>query len=238
MIRDNLYSPETNALFDKLANKVTRKHCAELAASAISPDVAALRGYTSIDRKAASSLRLGYGFADYQAGCAPGLLLPTWDVFGKQTGAMFKPDNPRTRTKANGRQQVVKYEQPAGSRLIIDAPPICRPDLDKLSVDLWITEGIKKGDSLASHGRCAIALTGGVWGWICTSADGAKVALPDWREIALNGRRIFIAYDSDAITKPEVMKAERELAAYLTSRGAKVFIVRIPAPQDEQDEVA
>jgi Domain of unknown function (DUF3854) len=221
----DIYSADVSALFEGLDEKVSRKDCAELIASGISLDVARLRGYATIET--ASALRIGYGFADYQAR-VPGMLLPLHDVFGKQGGAMFKPTMPRM----IGAKKKIKYETVAGSRLMLDVPPICQPDLGKPTVDLWITEGVKKGDALASQGRCCAIDLMGVWGWLGTNPDGGKTALVDWREMALNGRKVRIAFDSDAAVKPEVAKAERELAAYLTARDAKVLIVRVPPAED------
>jgi hypothetical protein len=218
------YSTEALALFEGLDEKVSRKDCAELVASGISLDVARLRGYATVEQ--VNVLRIGYGFADFQAR-VPGLLFPFHDVFGKQSGAVFKPMQPRM---IGGKKQI-KYEYIAGSRLMLDVPPTCQPDLGNPVVDLWITEGVKKGDALASQGRCAIDLPG-VWGWLGTNPDGGKTALVDWREVALNDRKVFIAFDSDAADKPEVAQAEKELAAYLTARSAKVTIVRIPPAED------
>ena len=141
---------------------------------------------------------------------------------------MFKPDTPRSIPNRKGKLRLAKYEQPRGSRLMLDVPPICLAHIGNPVVDNFIVEGIKKADCLASKGRCAITLTGGVWGWLGTNEHGGKTALPDWREVALNGCRVFICFDSDAATKPEISQAQRELAAYLTSRGAKVFVITVP----------
>jgi hypothetical protein len=56
------------------------------------------------------------------------------------------------------------------------------------------------------------------------------VALPDWHDIALNGRRVVLAFDSDVTRKPAVAKALTELAGYLESpsRGAKVEYLHLP----------
>ena len=53
----------------------------------------------------------------------------------------------------------------------VDCPPRCRPGLADPAVPLWITEGQKKADALASRGLCAIALLG-VWNWRGTNACG------------------------------------------------------------------
>src|SRR5208282_5888394 len=107
----------------------------------------------------------GFAFADYQCR-VPGMVLPLWDVFGKQASAQFKPDNPRL----DARKKPIKYETPGGSRVLIDVPPIVQPDLGEPKKALWITEGTKKADSAASLGLVCVALQG-VWNWRGTNED-------------------------------------------------------------------
>jgi Domain of unknown function (DUF3854)/Type IV secretory system Conjugative DNA transfer len=81
-------------------------------------------------------------------------------------------------------------------------------------------EGWKKADALAGIGKCVIAL-GGVWNWCHCDAQGHS-GVPiddDWQPIlpSLDGRRVFICYDSDAVSNPSVGLAERRLANFLAS---------------------
>ena len=85
---------------------------------------------------------------------------------------------------------------------------------------LFITEGIKKGDALASRDLCAVALLG-VWNWRGTNTEGGKVALPDWESVALNGRQVYIMFDSDVMVKQSVHAALVRLKAFLETRGAR-----------------
>ena len=143
MATQNEYGTAAAEISKALAGKLLPHHAAELAASAISPDVAALRGYLSIKTyKDASVLGVAYGFADFQRR-TPGLLVPQWDVFGKSVTAQYKPDNPRK----DSRGRAIKYETPTNGRVLIDVPPICQPDLNNPSKALWITEGAKKADA-------------------------------------------------------------------------------------------
>lgn len=57
---------------------------------------------------------------------------------------------------------VIKYETPKDAGMRLDTSPSCRVKLADPSAPLWITEGIKKGDALASASFCAVALLG-VW---------------------------------------------------------------------------
>ena len=75
-------------------------------------------------------------------------------------------------------------------------------------------EGIKKGDALVSVDCCAVSLLG-VWNWRGTNDAGGKTVLAAWESIALNNRRVFIAFDSDVMTKPEVHQALARLSGFL-----------------------
>ena len=50
-----------------------------------------------------------------------------------------------------------------------------------------------------------------------TNRYRGKVALPDWRDVALNNRDVIIAYDGDVARKQQVRQAMGELARYLSS---------------------
>ena len=176
--------------------------------SGISPEVIAERGYRTIDKRA-EALRLG--FAEAQAR-APALLLPVWDVSGEVASYQLRPDEPRLL-----RDRLVKYETRFGDRMVLDAHPFARPGLSDPSVPLFITEGIKKGDALVSKGCCAVALLG-VWNWRGTNEQGGRVALSDWEAVALNGRQVYICFDSDIMLKPQVHQALARLKAFLETR--------------------
>src|SRR5439155_6742913 len=61
---------------------------------------------------------------------------------------------------------------------------------------------------------------------------GGTTALADWEAIALKGRRVLLAFDSDVSLKPEVRIALERLAAFLSSRGAVVRVIYLPASDD------
>ena len=96
---------------------------------------------------------------------------------------------------------------------------------------LLVTEGSKKADSAVSHGLVCVSVLG-VWYWRGTNPVGGKVALPEWHDMALNGRRVILAFDSDLSRKPGVRKALGELANYLQSKDAKVEYLHLPDPED------
>ena len=112
--------------------------------------------------------------------------------------------------------------------MVIDCPPSVQLHLEDVDRPLVITEGPIKADSAVSHGLVCIALLG-VWSWKGTRG---KVALPDWDSIALYGREVYVCFDSDVMTKPQVQQALVRLGAFLTRRGAEVAYVYLPESEN------
>ena len=71
-----------------------------------------------------------------------------------------------------------------------------------------------------------------MWNWRGTNEKGGKTVLPDWESIALNDRRVFLVFDSDAMEKQGVHAALERLERFLKSRGALVKIVYLPGDGD------
>lgn len=189
-------------------------HLAELRASAISDDIIAERGYETITNPKALPLQFVHSQRERH-----GLLIPIRDVTGKIVIWQLKPDNPRIDAKGTP----IKYETAKDGRTCIDVPDRVLPYLRDKDRDLWITEGCKKVDSGLSNGlSCIIGLLG-VDGW---SSDG--MALPDWKEIALRGRRVVIAFDSDVMTKGSVRAALERFARWLEMQQAEVRYLTLP----------
>ena len=195
------------------------QHARLLADSAISVEVAKARGYVSVDTKSRLD-SIGIAKAGRNV---PGLLIPIHGVDGTVRTYQYRPDTPRL--SQDGKP--IKYETPVRSRLCIDVPPPIRHQLGDPSVPLWITEGARKADAAVSAGLACIALLG-VWGWRGKNGRGGKAALPCWDSIALNGRDVYIAFDSDVMTKKAVQHALDRLAAFLRSRDARVHLVYLP----------
>ena len=188
--------------------------------SGISQEVIEERGYfTASDPERLAEL----GFPERQRS-TPALVIPVHRADGKKVFCRSRPDNPREDPARPARS--IKYEQPAGTNVVLDVPPRVRGLRYKKDVRLWIVEGEKKADSLVSRGECAIGLLG-VWSW---KRNGYP--LPDWDHFRISGREVHIAFDSDAERKVQVRLARSALAAYLAARGAKVKIIKLP---DEAD---
>jgi hypothetical protein len=189
-----------------------------LRGSAISPDVMLARSYRSVsDPRELESL----GFAAYQRQ-VPTLLMPVHSIEGTVALHQARPDEPR-----NGRNgKPLKYETPEGAHLVIDVPPSVRGRVLDPTCPLWVTEGIKKADAAASADICCIGLVG-TWGW---RRKGAP--LPDWRRIPLDGRRVYLAFDSDVTDKPQVRQALAALLAFVRDHGAQARVIYLPGAED------
>jgi hypothetical protein len=174
--------------------------------SGISEEVIAARGYrTATDPD--ELLELGFGKPQRRT---PSLVVPVHGVDGTIRFYRSRPDNPRTDPDRPDR--LIKYEQPHGTPVALDVPPLARDGLKDVSRRLWIVEGEKKADALVSREEIAIALLG-VWNW---KKDGWM--LPDWEEVRLMDREILIAFDSDTATNYQVRLAEDALAKALEGR--------------------
>jgi P4 family phage/plasmid primase-like protien len=130
---------------------------------------------------------------------------------GARVSAQWKPRIP----VPNRDGKKMKYASPKGQASRLDVHPRNRDKIADPTVELWITEGIKKADSLTSRGLCVVALTG-VFNW--RSQYGS---LGDWEDIPLKGREVTICFDADARTNPNVLRAMIRLGNWLKSKGVK-----------------
>jgi Domain of unknown function (DUF3854) len=179
--------------------------------SGIGARVVVKRGYRTVTRKAELE-RLGFGRSQRNV---PALLMPIYSPTGEIVLYQSRPNEPRI----GKRGKPIKYETPSGVSMALDVHPFCRERLGDPTAPLFITEGIKKADALVSRGLCAVALIG-VWSWRGTNEYGGKMALPEWESVALNGRKVYIVFDSDVMEKREVYAALCRLKNFLESRGA------------------
>ncbi|MGW2213247.1 DUF3854 domain-containing protein, partial [Streptomyces sp. NPDC001781] len=192
--------------------QVSDHHAAELDASVISPDVRDARGYETLYGTEEDRARLREEsipvWAWREESAFPGLLIPLYRVTGERIGAMFKPGQPQPH---EGKR--VKYAASKGkSRL--DVPPMMANAVRTVSAPLWITEGVKKADALASKGIPVVTLSG-VYNW-----RGTHGTLGDWEDIPLKGRTVVVCFDADAKTNRMVLNAMRRLGLWLESKGA------------------
>lgn len=234
----------TTTVTDVLEQRLEKSHRDELIRdSAISPDVVAERGYATV-KSPNIALRDGYGrdtreqlraqgfpsWAIRENYFYPGLLVPMYTPRGQRIPGQWKPRNPVPGPNGK-RMRYASAKSP--SRLDVhprwtkDPDPDGRearlPVIQDPTIPLWITEGVKKADSLTSRDICAVALAG-VYNWRNTHAT-----LGDWEDVRLKGREVIICFDADAVIKPDVQRAMARLGKWLKYKGAqKVWYLVVP----------
>lgn len=192
----------------------------------VSHDVAHERGYVQI-MSFAQLDAYQHQLTQKQQRQTPGLLVPIYRL-GESVVYTYvlRPDKPRI--DASG--STIKYEWPAGVDLCLDVLPRYHDALCDASIPIWITEGAKKADALASAlGSTIVPISiNGVWAWGKNDSSRAFQPLPDLDAIDWTGRAVVLAFDSDVLQKSAVQSALRALAKHLKGRGAKVRILILP----------
>ena len=201
--------------------------------SGIAPEVIAERGYRTLTMTEAATLLPTLRFSAVQSRLGSGLLFPLTLPDDPAPLYQFRPDRPRQDEDG----KAIKYEIPLKTTQRLILHPRALAALRDGTGPVYVTEGAKKVDSLLSRG--ATPLGGiGVWSFTVkrTAAEkkrGApKVLLPDWQQVALQGRQVIIVFDSDAAFNTDVERAEAELGALLRATGAQVMRVRLPSAPD------
>lgn len=199
--------------------------------SAIGEEVVVGRGYRTLgrpsnadDRPRQELKRLGIPtWAINEDRYFPGLLIPLYRPSGERISAMWKPRVP----VRNRDGKPMKYAAAKGRPSVIDVHPINRDRIVDITVPLWVTEGVKKADALATQGICAVALSG-VYNWRSTLG-----ALGDWEDVPLRGRQVVICFDADARHNPNVMRAMVRFGRWLKAKGVKqALYLIVPAEVD------
>lgn len=204
-------------------------HQQELEASCISLDVQAARRYETLygsdeDKARLKELRVPrWAWRDEMA--FPALLLPMYRVTGEEIGVQFKPALPQE--APGGKKQ--KYASQSGTPNRLDVPPAVADAVRDPSSPLWVTEGIKKADCLASYGRPVITLTG-VFNWRSKSGT-----LGDWEDVPLAGRDVVICFDADTREKRTVMLAMQRFGRWLESKQARPLYLIVPGEVERAD---
>lgn len=96
---------------------------------------------------------------------------------------------------------------------------------DDVTEPLMITEGEKKSEKACKAKLPCISIPG-VWAW--RSKKKGIAAIPDFDAIKWKGRKVYLCFDNDLMTNPDVIGALNALAHELTSRGANVHIKYLP----------
>jgi hypothetical protein len=201
-------NPTPNTLSDSHARMIYEE-------SGISPDVATARGYRTIRHRS----EVPAEFANWQRRL--GLLVPTHSPSGT-SGHQLRPERPIRRKKGNA----PKYETAAGAAIRLDVNPLMLEEVRAGTEDLWLTEGCKKVDALTSRGLPTVGIIG-VWNF-AEPGSKSRTPLSCWAHVRTRGRRVYVVYDADARTNPDVQEALRRLVAMLEGLRAEVLVVYLP----------
>ena len=148
----------------------------------------------------------------------------------RETFYVFRPDDPDPDNPG------LKYEAACkklgGPGNVLYVHPSQRHLIDDTRVPVIFVEGIKKALSIITAARAAgeevlVVAILGVWNWL---SDGKPI--PDMFDIPLEGRKVFVCFDSDVFSNPDVSHAARGLAGHLTERGAVVYLSYLPDQPD------
>lgn len=203
-------------------------HLEALIAGGVSVSTVYERGYTSLTRgdRGHEALLKEERFTNACAESlrrSAGLLIPVYNPEGERVSAHYRPDEPLIGQDGKTR----KYQMPFSTGTVLDVHPANTDAIRDTKITLYVTEGVKKGDSLTSRGLCAVSLAG-VWNW---KREGA--AHPDWESIPVKGRRVVLVFDADATSNPDVMKAQRAFAVWMRdTKRADVRIAILPGEVD------
>lgn len=193
--------------------------------SFISPDIIDSRGYYSLSYAQVVEL------ANLEVIAASALKATGWMAI-----PIFRPDGIKHGEiiRLFGVQASYKYLWPSGMRLAFDVHPSSIRHLFDPTVDLIITEGIKKADALLSAARregypLVVVSLNGCEGWR-VKLDGNRVASPDFIDIAWENRRVFVVSDSDYRTNDDVARGWSGCALYTSGKTGshKTFLVVVP----------
>lgn len=148
----------------------------------------------------------------------------------QQTFYVFRPD------EADPNNPGLKYEAGCKSRgapgNALDIHPSVHHLIADKSVPVIFVEGIKKADAILSAARRAgiavlVVAILGVWNWL---SGGEPIS--DMFAIPLEDRMVYICFDSDCFSNPDVGSALRRLAGHLISRGASIYVAYL---EDQPD---
>jgi hypothetical protein len=162
-----------------------------------------------------------------------GFMIPYFNIERKRTTFFrfrYMRDTRKGFDAVTGKK-AVRYAQPANTETELYFPPFVEwTDLvKKAEIPLIFTEGELKSACATRHGYPTVGL-GGVWSF--QSKKHGQPMLKAFDAIEFGDRTVYIVFDSDAATNPDIVAAELRFAHRLTERGAQVFICRLPGHKD------
>lgn len=194
----------------------------KLAGSALDPEDAELLRIEPFTAEQCKQAKLPAAVAGFK--------IPYFDLNGRIT-KFFRVrymEDTRTGFSKQTSKKAMRYGQPPHSVNELYLPPFV--DWNGIANDkeipVLITEGELKSACATKHGLPTIGL-GGVWCF--QSAKNGTPLLEGFEWFEWAGRTVYIVYDSDAATNPDIVAAEARLARRLLERGAQVWIARMPS---------
>lgn len=166
----------------------------------------------------------------------PAIVLPYFDVSGERRTyvdggnslPVFRIRYLDTPPRGFVERKAMRYWQPPRSPAAVYFPRnVEDTDWPAISADaqyeVMMTEGEFKAQICCQQGFPCLGI-GGVWNIYTT--QGAL--LPELDAIAWQGRTVYVVFDSDRASNPNVLHAERRLSKELAKRGAFVHVVQVP----------
>ena len=165
------------------------------------------------------------------------LLIPYWDARGKPTEFFRVRYLEPLPGFASAVAKPQRYIQPPGTVNEVYLPPLFAKHWEVILADantpLYITEGELKAACACQAGLATMGL-GGVEVW--RSSRAGLPMLPTLETTNWAQREVFVVYDSDLATNPNVLRAQNQLCSALVQRGAKPRIVALPNTPDGQKQ--
>ena len=183
--------------------------------SGLDPGVVAERGYYTARRGADVPQDRG-DLPD-----RPGLVIPMYSPDGITRSYQLRPNR-----KGKG----PKYWSPGGRKVIVDVHPRMLEEVRYGDGPILITEGGKTGDAATSRGIPTLVLAG-VDMWNVPRVKPKRLR-PCFDHVRLEGRPVYVCFDSDCMTKEGVQRALGEFVAALEARGAVVKVIYLPDAPD------
>lgn len=159
---------------------------------------------------------------------AGAMLIPYWTLDGKPS-KFFRV---RYLEKLPGAAGAAKNQQRYDQMPVLQEvyyPPLLKKSWREVAknveIGVAITEGEKKAACACAHGIPMMAL-GGVYSFM--SSKRSIDLLPSMREFKWKERQVYIVYDNDLVSNPDVLRAQHVLSQRLLSEGAKIRYVSIP----------
>jgi len=199
---------------------------AKLASSGLSAAHAKVLRFKVLEAEAVTAL--GHKHA------VPGFVLPYFTPAGKPTKFYRLRYLASTvkGLKAQTKEKPQRYDQPLGMAPELYFPPLLPVSWEEFlagDAPLVFTEGELKAACACVMGIPTIAL-GGVWNF-CARRKGVAL-LPAFKAMNLKGRKVYVVFDSDAVTNPQVVAAENMFCKELAACGAEPYVVRLPSLAD------